>query len=120
MNLLLNSRFASGRYQSGSVTITKAFRSKVFAIAGLAVDFLIGTITSQHRVKRAMTLTAVVTLLVPHSAFRQLLFSSKDGATTTGTTFTLRSLNRSSIRSGKWTISNNLFLTTIIAKSIIL
>ncbi len=49
----LNGNISSSRSadQSGRVTIAETFRSESFAVASLAVNVLVGSITSQNRVK---------------------------------------------------------------------
>lgn len=64
--LLLYCALATGGNKSWSMTISKTFRAKVLAVAGLAVDLLVRAITSYHRIQRAVALAAVKALFVPH------------------------------------------------------
>lgn len=64
--LLLYCALTTGGNKSGSMAISKAFRAKVLAVAGLAVDLLVRAITSYHRIQRTVTLAAVKALFVPH------------------------------------------------------
>lgn len=106
----LNGRLTAGGDQCGGMSITEALGAVALTVTGLAVDIAIGTIASQHRVKGTMTVGAVVALSVPHLALGQLLFGSKDGATATGATLTLRCLNRCGVRVDEWATGANLIL----------
>lgn len=59
-----------GGHQSGSVSKSESLRSEQFSVACTAVDFLVWSITGQHRVQWSMALVAVEALLVPHGALR--------------------------------------------------
>jgi len=86
-----------GADQSRSVSETESFGSEQFAIAGPAVDLLVGTVASQHRIQRTMALCAVEALLVPHGSFSQLLFSGEDHSSAPGTALTRWGLDRGRI-----------------------
>jgi hypothetical protein len=63
----LNGNISSSRSadQSGRVTIAETFRSESFAVASLAVNVLVGSITSQNRVKWPVAIAAMETFFVP-------------------------------------------------------
>lgn len=58
--------FAISGYKSWGMTVSKTFGSKEFSVAGLAMDFLIGAIASQHRVQWTMAFGAVEAFFMPH------------------------------------------------------
>jgi hypothetical protein len=47
------------------VAVAEAFRSESFAVAGLAVNVLVGTVAGQDRVQWPVAITAAEALFVP-------------------------------------------------------
>ena len=59
--------------ESGRVAVTESFRSELFSVAGLAVDFLVGSVAGQHRIQGSF---AVVALEAEFVVFLQFAFAS--------------------------------------------
>lgn len=74
------------------------------------MDFLVGTVASEHRVKGSVTFGTIETFLVPHCTLGQLLFGGEYHATATGTPFAEWSLDRRSVRVVEWTALGDLVL----------
>lgn len=89
---------------------TESFRSEKSGVASAAMDFLVGSVTSEGGIQGTMTLGTVETLLVPHSSFGKLLFSSKDHTTAAGTSLARWSFDGSSIGIVERATSRNFFL----------
>jgi hypothetical protein len=47
------------------VAVAEAFRSESFAVAGLAVNVLVGTVAGQDRVQRPVAIAAAEALFMP-------------------------------------------------------
>lgn len=62
----------AGGYESGGVAEAEAFGSKEFGVAGAAMDLLVGTVTSKHRIQRPVAFRAVEAFLVPHLKNKQV------------------------------------------------
>lgn len=99
-----------GGHQSWGVSKSESLRSEQFSVAGTAVDFLIWSITGQHRVQWSMALVAVEALLVPHGALSELLFSSEHHSTATWTALASRSLDAGRIDRNRWLLGGQLLL----------
>lgn len=56
---------ATDRHQRGRMTVTEALRAEVLAVAGLAIDLVVGAVASKHRVQRSVAFTAVEAQLMP-------------------------------------------------------
>jgi len=70
-----------------------AVGSPLLAVAGAAVDILIGTIAGIDRVQRLVAVLAVEALLVPLPALGELLLGGVDHATASGATLTRTGLD---------------------------
>lgn len=76
------------------MAIAETFRSESFAVASLAVNVLVGSITSQNRVKWPVAIAAIEAFFVPFLSFGKHQLSRKDRTATTGATLALWSLDR--------------------------
>lgn len=79
--------------ESGRVAVTESFRSELFSVAGLAVDFLVGSVAGQHRIQGSFAVVALEAEFVVFAAFRQHLLGSKDHSSAAGTALTLLRLD---------------------------
>jgi len=98
------------RDESRFVAEPETFGPEELSVARAAMDFLVGAIACQHGVQGSVTLGAIETLLVPHGALGELLFSGKHHATATGTTLPSWRLNRGRIRIVVRSTGRNFFL----------
>ena len=58
-------RIARSADQSGRVAVAETFGSVAFAVTGLAVDILVGSVAGQNRIQRPVAVAAVEAQLVP-------------------------------------------------------
>lgn len=106
----LDGALATGRHQSGGMSVAEALGTEELAVAGAAMDLAVGSVAGQHGVQRAVTVGAVVALLVPHLALGQLLLGSEHGATAPGAALALAGLDRGGVRIVEWPVGANLIL----------
>lgn len=97
-----------GGYQGGSVSKTESLRSEQLSVTGTAMDFLVWSIASQHRIQWPVAFVTVEALLVPHGALGKLLFSSEYHSTATWATLTGRSLDAGRIDGNRWLLGGHL------------
>lgn len=102
--------------QGWSVSIAETFWSIQTTIAWAAMNFLIGSIARQHWVKWTFALVATETLFVPHRALSKLLFSCKNGSTTTRTACSVRWLDCCGAWNNERTILCDIVFTEIQTK----
>jgi len=92
------------------VAVAEALGAVVLAVAGLAVDLLVGAVAGQDRVERTLALAAAEALLVPHAALGELLLGGVHHAAAAGTPLTLGRLDGRGVRVEERTQLRNLIL----------
>lgn len=107
----------ASREEGGGVAVAEALGAVVLAVAGLAVDLLVGAVAGQDRVQRAAALAAAEALLVPHGALGELLLGGVDHAAATGASLAGRGLDGRGVRVEERAQLRNLLLTASDKKS---
>lgn len=110
-DLLERSALHFGGHQSGSVSKSESLRSEELSVACSAVDFLVWSITGQHRIQWSVALVTVEALLVPHGTLGKLLFSREHHSSATRATLTGRSLDARRIDGNRWLLRGHLLLS---------
>lgn len=80
----------------------ESLRTILLAVASTAVDLPVRTVALQCRVQGAVAVAAIVALLVPHRATRQLLLSRKHSALASRATSSFGGRNRGGVWRCSW------------------
>lgn len=104
-----------GGYQGGSVSKSESLRSEQLSVTGTAMDFLVWSIASQHRIQWSVAFVTVEALFVPHGTLGKLLFSSEYHSTATWATLTGRSLDAGRIDGNRWLLGGHLLFSVTVS-----